>query len=511
MLSRLILSCPLQNVKFAWINSFAMLSECKNTNNLFNLEILFGRNEEKSYICNIFILQYKFLRIMRIISSRLFVCLSMLLACLAATAQTQVFTVKFPADADLAGWKVLVDPLNPGVKSDALEMKAAGNTFSCDVTPSAIGIYEVVCIKDQTQIFANVYSDKAENLVVPVRMEGKNLIADNNENNKALTAFGRISKESNMRLWSNSSGDAEYAKALLMSIQTRTDSVLNVHKCSPDVEKYIRIGAYVSTYNAYISLPRVLKCSPKNMPFKASEVMARPETILDSPIASLFTLTPSLIANFMPKEKKLAEQIGWLYGNFKCREIVDDVAASAIGKYIARFNYAENYDAGLAEIKELTETYSLSDKYLKTFIANKATVKGNPFPSDVVFKDAAGNVKTIEEFKGKYVYIDMWASWCVPCRKEIPHLQRLEKELQNPDVVFLSISVDAKPEPWKKAMTDLNLHGNQWHDTNSKLAKALNVRGIPFFIIYDKEGKLYMYDAPRPSHPQLKNYLEGLK
>ncbi|MEE1317291.1 MAG: hypothetical protein U0K35_08710, partial [Prevotella sp.] len=102
MLSRLILSCPLQNVKFAWINSFAMLSECKNTNNLFNLEILFGRNEEKSYICNIFILQYKFLRIMRIISSRLFVCLSMLLACLAATAQTQVFTVKFPADADLA-------------------------------------------------------------------------------------------------------------------------------------------------------------------------------------------------------------------------------------------------------------------------------------------------------------------------------------------------------------------------------------------------------------------------
>jgi thioredoxin-related protein len=60
-------------------------------------------------------------------------------------------------------------------------------------------------------------------------------------------------------------------------------------------------------------------------------------------------------------------------------------------------------------------------------------------------------------------------------------------------------------------MTDLNLHGNQWHDTNSKLAKALNVRGIPFFIIYDKEGKLYMYDAPRPSHPQLKNYLEGLK
>ena len=48
-------------------------------------------------------------------------------------------------------------------------------------------------------------------------------------------------------------------------------------------------------------------------------------------------------------------------------------------------------------------------------------------------------------------------------------------------------------------MGKLNLHGLQWHDSDGKLAEALNVKGIPHFLIYDKEGRLYMYNAPRPS------------
>ena len=94
----------------------------------------------------------------------------------------------------------------------------------------------------------------------------------------------------------------------------------------------------------------------------------------------------------------------------------------------------------------------------------------------------------------------------------MPHLQKLEKELENKDVVFLSISIDQKVEAWKKKMADLQVHGNQWHDSEGTLGKALNVKGIPFFLIYDKEGKLYMYNAPRPSMGlALKELLEGLK
>ena len=105
----------------------------------------------------------------------------------------------------------------------------------------------------------------------------------------------------------------------------------------------------------------------------------------------------------------------------------------------------------------------------------------------------------------------MWASWCVPCIKEIPHLKELEKNLSNSDVVFLSISIDSKEEAWKKKVTALGLEGNLFIDKDNKLCEALNVNGIPFFIIYDKEGKLYKYNAPRPSDVRTKPLLEGLK
>ena len=105
----------------------------------------------------------------------------------------------------------------------------------------------------------------------------------------------------------------------------------------------------------------------------------------------------------------------------------------------------------------------------------------------------------------------MWASWCAPCRKEIPHLKKLEEELQNDNVVFVSISIDKDEAAWKKSIVEHDLHGHQFIDSENKLGSALNVRGIPFFVIYDKEGRLYMHNAPRPSSgTPLKEILEGL-
>ena len=145
------------------------------------------------------------------------------------------------------------------------------------------------------------------------------------------------------------------------------------------------------------------------------------------------------------------------------------------------------------------------------FKVRKSSIAGTPFPSNVSLYDLNGNKVDFSKFRGKYVYVDMWASWCVPCIMEIPHLIELEKNLSNSDVVFLSISIDNKEEAWKKKVTALGLEGNLLIDKDNKLCEALNVRGIPFFIIYDKEGKLYKYNAPRPSDVRTKPLLEGLK
>lgn len=182
-----------------------------------------------------------------------------------------------------------------------------------------------------------------------------------------------------------------------------------------------------------------------------------------------------------------------------------------LNKYISTFNYADNYAEGLQELTSLTERFQLDTKYLGEFKVRKSSIAGTPFPADVVLTDLQGKKVDFAKYRGKYVFIDLWASWCIPCIKEIPHLKQLEKELQNKDVVFLSISIDTNVAAWKKKVAALGLEGELLNNQDNKLCESLNVSGIPFFLIYDKEGKLYKYNAYRPSDMRLKPLLEGLK
>lgn len=117
---------------------------------------------------------------------------------------------------------------------------------------------------------------------------------------------------------------------------------------------------------------------------------------------------------------------------------------------------------------------------------------------DVPIIDQQGNEHRLSEFKGRYVYIDLWASWCGPCNQEIPYLKELERTIGNDKVVFISISIDEDFNAWKAAIKRHNLSGNQFLG-NETLATLLKVQGIPRFLIYDKEGRLLYPDAPRPS------------
>ena len=117
---------------------------------------------------------------------------------------------------------------------------------------------------------------------------------------------------------------------------------------------------------------------------------------------------------------------------------------------------------------------------------------------DVPIIDQQGNEHRLSEFKGRYVYIDLWASWCGPCNQEIPYLKELERTIGNDKVVFVSISIDEDSNAWKAAIKRHNLSGNQFLG-NETLATLLKVQGIPRFLIYDKEGRLLYPDAPRPS------------
>lgn len=152
-------------------------------------------------------------------------------------------------------------------------------------------------------------------------------------------------------------------------------------------------------------------------------------------------------------------------------------------------------------------------RYQKKVDATKNTVRGKKAP-DTTFSDIDGKQHKLSDFFGKVTYIDVWATWCVPCCKEIPHLEKLVEHYKGNDKIqFISISVDSNHDAW---ITKLKKDKPTWNQFNLNreedraFSKAWNINGIPRFIMLDKEGNIYDADAIRPSDKDIINTLDGL-
>ena len=144
-------------------------------------------------------------------------------------------------------------------------------------------------------------------------------------------------------------------------------------------------------------------------------------------------------------------------------------------------------------------------KYLyKTSIVNKI---GNNF----FFKDIKNNVKTLKDFKGKYVYIDVWATWCKPCKVEHTFLKQLEEHFSyNNELQIISISTDREYDKWEKYITKNSIKGVQLYSgSNSDFVKFYDIGALPRFIFLDKEGKVISPDEIRPSNSKTLEKLEA--
>tara|TARA_R110001583_G_scaffold191112_1_gene355966 strand:+ start:3300 stop:4313 length:1014 start_codon:yes stop_codon:yes gene_type:complete len=138
--------------------------------------------------------------------------------------------------------------------------------------------------------------------------------------------------------------------------------------------------------------------------------------------------------------------------------------------------------------------------------------KGKPSPLFTNYENFKGGTTSLSDFKGKYVYIDVWATWCRPCINEIPSLKKLEDEFHGKNIAFVSISVDKLNAhgAWKKMVKDLDLGGVQLYADNnfeSDFITAFEINAIPRFILIDPEGNIVNADADRPSNPKLREFL----
>ena len=128
---------------------------------------------------------------------------------------------------------------------------------------------------------------------------------------------------------------------------------------------------------------------------------------------------------------------------------------------------------------------------------------------DFTYENDIGEAVSLSSFKGSLVYVDVWATWCGPCKAEIPYLKSLEQDYHEQNIVFLSVSVDTNKDEWLKMVKEEELGGVQlWADGWSQITKDYAIFGIPRFMLFSKDGKVISNDAPRPSNDQTRKLFD---
>ena len=435
-----------------------------------------------------------------------------LLAAVSAQAQRARFELTFSPSLEGDARVYVLPRVKEDVKSSA-PLRLKDGKYTAGVPVSNTGFYSIVVVKDMAQHSTTIYVGDVSKVELAVDMSSRVLKVSDTSDNSALSAFNAFVDDNARTLWTKQGMSSDELKAMMSSYKAVADSLAKAEKVSESVAAFMNVWAYIAAYDSYTSIPRAQKIEAQDVGFDFHELYQSETEALDNDYAPLFYSTFRIIAENMPAEAaNLLDKLEILHNSYQNESVREMARGKFVDVFLSKHNYSADFDGGLAQLKQAVEKYALSGKYVEEYMKRKATIVGSPFPSDVLLEDADGNVVDIASFKGKYLYIDLWASWCGPCCKEVPHLQAIEKEFQDSNVVFISISTDTDKEAWKNKMLELDMHGNQLHDRNNTLCNTLNVKGIPFFLIYDKEGKLHTYGAMRPSRADaLRMILEGLK
>jgi len=208
----------------------------------------------------------------------------------------------------------------------------------------------------------------------------------------------------------------------------------------------------------------------------------------------------------------------YLQDNFKNPEFFNLIAFESL-KGTIDSEGPQGLDAQISEYMSRS-TDEANKKTLQEMVDGWATMAaGQPAP---VFNlpDIDGKMVSLTDFAGKYVFIDYWATWCGPCKAEVPAYKQLIEDYKAKNIVFISISVDKEKAAWEKMVKEgvpdmadktklIPMSWLQLHDA-VRYNKIWLVKFIPTFVLIDMQGKIVNSRALRPSNPELRTVLDAL-
>jgi thiol-disulfide isomerase/thioredoxin len=226
------------------------------------------------------------------------------------------------------------------------------------------------------------------------------------------------------------------------------------------------------------------------------------------------------INNYMAAKMQLEQEfdLNNIQGFFEVeKEVFDEKLSTVKYKMQNLLDGAEGLDSTFAN-NEIEGNKRFVDYLGSNYEAQHAILapvaKGKPSPK-FNYPDINGKYVSLNDLKGKYVYIDIWATWCAPCKKEIPFLKELDKTYKGKNIAFVSLSIDKQEnkDKWISMVKEQNLTGIQIlsdNDWNSEFIRNYGISAIPRFILIDTEGKIISNNAPRPSDQNLNVLLDSL-
>lgn len=193
--------------------------------------------------------------------------------------------------------------------------------------------------------------------------------------------------------------------------------------------------------------------------------------------------------------------------DIRMKYILENISEPAARSYLVDITLFHFGEQGIERYDRLYNQYVTDPERLALYAeaCKKAEriAPGQPCP-DFRFADNHGDTVTLADLKGKYVYIDMWATWCGPCKGEMPSLLKLEEEFAGEDILFVSLSIDRNKDIdlWKKTIEEMGLGGIQLHlGENWEWLKIFMPASmsVPRFVLLDREGKFINSSMTRPS------------
>lgn len=305
------------------------------------------------------------------------------------------------------------------------------------------------------------------------------------------------------------------------------DSLNQGKKLAPEVQKYLQFKAFDSYQSNLFRFSSDYIRASKTKAQLSADYYNSPVAFLPYYQDSMIELFPNATYHLIKyieiqtkgapfnKRKTLAdvnEQLSWVKQRSLIPAAADDLARYLLSAYTNAYRVSADFDQDLKDFNLSAENIkdpALRNQIKKSFENLRYTMKGASLPP-VSFENISGDTVNLAAFKGKYLFIDLWASWCVPCIKMTPYVQALEKQYEGRNINFVAISIDANRQNWLSKMRDLQLHGHQYLDLQGAFAKQLNITGIPHYLIYDKEGKLLVFQTDMPDTQSLKALIDAL-